>query len=145
MSKTMTHNLEISPEYFNAVVSGEKTFEIRKNGRDFKAGDKLHLTEVSDSFPPRKVTVEVTHILDNPEYLQKGYVAMGIKILAHWVIIHEDPWADPPEINVFCSHCTEDAPCSMYSDDDALDEQKLTDKMPICPYCGAKMVVTGDE
>ena len=29
----MTHDLKILPEYFTAVCSGEKTFEVRKDGR----------------------------------------------------------------------------------------------------------------
>ena len=35
----MIHELKILPEYFNAVISGEKTFEICKNDRPFHKGD----------------------------------------------------------------------------------------------------------
>ena len=35
--------LKILPEYFEAVKSGKKTFELRKNDRDFCVGDILIL------------------------------------------------------------------------------------------------------
>lgn len=41
----MRHNLKTWPEYFQAVIDGKKTFEIRKNDRDFKVGNELLLQE----------------------------------------------------------------------------------------------------
>lgn len=41
----MTHELKTWPEYFKEVKSGRKTFEVRKNDRDFCEGDILHLNE----------------------------------------------------------------------------------------------------
>jgi len=41
----MVHDLKTWPLYFAAVSSGKKTFEIRKNDRDFKVGDILILKE----------------------------------------------------------------------------------------------------
>lgn len=38
------HELKLDTEYFDDVKSGLKTFEIRKNDRDFKVGDVLALT-----------------------------------------------------------------------------------------------------
>lgn len=39
------HELKILPEYFKAQKAGKKNFEIRKNDRDYKVGDKLVLKE----------------------------------------------------------------------------------------------------
>lgn len=41
----MIHELKILHEYFEAVTSGRKQFEIRKNDRGFKVGDQLILCE----------------------------------------------------------------------------------------------------
>ncbi len=41
------HDLKILPGFFEAVVDGKKTFEIRINDRDFKEGDSVTLHEYS--------------------------------------------------------------------------------------------------
>lgn len=41
----MIHDLKIWPQFFDALASGTKTFEVRKNDRDFRAGDLLRLRE----------------------------------------------------------------------------------------------------
>ncbi|MEG0259568.1 MAG: DUF3850 domain-containing protein [Lysinibacillus sp.] len=41
-----THDLKILPEYLEAVVSGKKTFEIRKNDRDFQVGDRIFFERI---------------------------------------------------------------------------------------------------
>ncbi|EOA3423625.1 ASCH/PUA domain-containing protein [Enterococcus hirae] len=75
----MTHELKILPEYFEAVTSGRKQFEIRKNDRDYKVGDLLILREHDiwvDEFTGNSYKAEITYITD---YAQKdGYVVMGI-------------------------------------------------------------------
>jgi hypothetical protein len=39
------HDLKIWPRYFARVADGTKTFEVRKNDRDFQAGDSVRLHE----------------------------------------------------------------------------------------------------
>lgn len=75
----MIHELKIFPEYYNAVVSGLKTFEVRYNDRDFKVGDSLILKEYSGvSYTGRQTNVVVTYIVDDPSYCKEGYVIMSI-------------------------------------------------------------------
>lgn len=72
------HELKIAPEYFQAVESGVKPFEIRFNDRNYKVGDTLVLREWNGSKYTGKVLHrEITYLTD---YEQKeGYVVMGIK------------------------------------------------------------------
>jgi ASC-1-like (ASCH) protein len=75
----MKHNLKILPEYYQAVIDGSKTFEIRKNDRNFQVGDVLILNEFKERYSGRWVAVKVTYILKSKEYLPKNYVAMSIR------------------------------------------------------------------
>lgn len=75
------HHLKILPEYFDSVTNGEKTFEIRKNDRDFQIGDEVYLKEwtPSDGYTGGKALVRITYITD---YEQKeGYVVFAFFLL----------------------------------------------------------------
>jgi ASC-1-like (ASCH) protein len=41
----MNHTLKIEPPYFEAILEGRKTFEIRHNDRGYQAGDTVTLRE----------------------------------------------------------------------------------------------------
>lgn len=73
--------LKILPIYFEEVVNGNKTFELRKNDRDYKVGLKLVLREFeNNTFTGRIITKTVTYILKGGQYgLDKDYVILGIK------------------------------------------------------------------
>ncbi|BDR73357.1 hypothetical protein K144316041_23680 [Clostridium tetani] len=95
-----THELKIWPEYFKAVKNGTKTFELRKNDRDFKVGDILVLKEwkpgLIDStgleeivieeqgYTGRKIEKKISFILNGGQFitkgsgLRKGWVILGI-------------------------------------------------------------------
>ena len=77
------HYIKILPEYFKAIESGEKTFEVRLNDRNFQKGDILHLQERSyGEYTGRVIECEVTYILDNPNFCKEGYVIMAIKVIS---------------------------------------------------------------
>lgn len=52
----MTHDLKCWPEYFEPLLDGRKTFEIRKNDRPFAVGDTLYLKECNPNFSGRRLT-----------------------------------------------------------------------------------------
>lgn len=73
------HRLKILPEYFNPVRLGVKTFEIRKNDRDFQVGDTLMLKEYeANHFTGNMVRVIVTYITGYGQ--QNGYLVMAIEL-----------------------------------------------------------------
>lgn len=73
----MIHELKIKPEYFAAVVSGDKTFEIRNNAdRNFQVGDTLLLWEWDGGFTSQTVERSVSYITDFEQ--KPGYVVLGL-------------------------------------------------------------------
>jgi hypothetical protein len=78
------HFLKIWPIYFEAVVDGRKSFEIRQNDRGFQVGDDILLQEWSpeyESYIGREVRVVITYLLDFPAGLRDGFVCMSISKL----------------------------------------------------------------
>lgn len=105
-----THHLKLDKYYWDAVKSGDKPFEVRRNDRGFQKGDRLcfHKYDCSDdngghpccyegryiqtirNYETRtkeegesdKLFAEITYILTGGQYgIGPGYVVMGIKLL----------------------------------------------------------------
>ncbi|EAC8464725.1 DUF3850 domain-containing protein [Listeria monocytogenes] len=75
---TKLHELKTMSEYFAAVAEERKTFEIRKNDRDFKIDDYLLLKEFEETYTGWVALVKVIYITN---YEQKNdYVVLGIKL-----------------------------------------------------------------
>lgn len=78
-----THDLKTWPPYFDAVWSGAKPFEIRKNDRGYRVGDVLMLREWrpypdgSGDYTGREARRVVTYITDFAQ--QPGYVVLGMR------------------------------------------------------------------
>lgn len=75
------HDLKCWPVPFAAILDGSKTFEWRKNDRDYRVGDMLHLREwTSDGerYTGRTVDARVTYMLDGGFNIPDGYCIMGI-------------------------------------------------------------------
>lgn len=78
----MIHELKEQPNYFEDVISGRKTFEVRKADRPFKVGDLLALNEYNPDtkeYTNRCCVVYIDCILNDLKYCKEGYVVLGIK------------------------------------------------------------------
>lgn len=78
----MVHELKILPEYFEQVQNGNKTFELRKDDRNYDKFDYLYLREYWDGrYTGREEMKQVTYVLrDVEDYgLKKGFVILGMQ------------------------------------------------------------------
>ena len=80
----MQHRLKTLTKYFDAVCDGKKTFEVRKDDRDFQIGDTLVLEEYENGkYQYANCQVEIVYILGRNEdekiFVPEGYVILGIK------------------------------------------------------------------
>lgn len=85
--RTTVHHIKIQQEFADAIISGEKTFEVRKNDRGYQKGDLIRFHVVDEGYP---ITSPITsHLLNDKTYeityvlsgwgLREGYVALAIK------------------------------------------------------------------
>lgn len=76
----MEHELKTWPEFFKHIWSGEKTFELRKDDRGFRAGDILRLREWTkkNAYTGREVIAKATYILSGLG-LEDGWVVIAIR------------------------------------------------------------------
>lgn len=81
---TEIHELKVWPEFFNPARKGDKSFEYRKNDRNYNAGDILYLREWEPStkqYTGRSLKEIVTYILKEGMGLPEEYVIMSTKII----------------------------------------------------------------
>lgn len=83
------HKLKLDPRYYDDSAAGIKTFEIRKNDRDFKVGDILELREYVWSGLENRGAYTgavhwkvITYILDDEEYFRDGFVCLAVSPIA---------------------------------------------------------------
>ena len=77
-----THSLKIKSEHFSAVINKTKTAEVRYNDRNYQVGDILILNEIDSlgNFTGNNCVVIVTHVLDDNQYLQTGFVMLSFRM-----------------------------------------------------------------
>lgn len=79
----MTHKIRIEKSYADAVLSGDKTFEVRYDDRGYQKGDVIKFNVIEN------IGDEINHPLNDKEFeityvlrgwgLKDGYCAFGIK------------------------------------------------------------------
>lgn len=83
---TNGHRLKILDDFADAVVMGNKNFEIRKNDRGFQKGDVVvfNCIDKTGKTIPHGINgkiYEITYVL-NGWGIKNGYVVFGIKEIA---------------------------------------------------------------
>jgi len=87
------HELKCHSEYFQRICTGQKTFEIRKNDRDYQVGDILALREYDpktgwpDHGSVDQRRVKIVYMTSYAQ--QEGYVVLGIELLDEHRPLHE--------------------------------------------------------
>ena len=80
----MRHEIKIGQDFANAVLSGEKTFEIRRNDRGYQRGDAIVFHVVDRDWndlpehPLNAETYVITYVLSGWG-LRDGFCAFGIR------------------------------------------------------------------
>lgn len=83
------HELKILHKYLIDVSRGAKTFELRKNDRDYKTGDLIRFIDIREKGDMSVSTINdselyiITYVLKDVEKygLHKDYCILGIKKL----------------------------------------------------------------
>lgn len=84
----MLHELKIYENFADAIVCGDKTFEIRENDRGFQKGDRVKFMVLDRvysasvySHPLCEKVFEITYVI-NGWGLKNGFVVFGIREVA---------------------------------------------------------------
>lgn len=79
------HELKINPKFIQRILDGTKTFEIRKNDRDYQVGDTLIMRAYDEQigWPDHGVydTVVAKVVYFTTAYQQEGYCVLGIQVI----------------------------------------------------------------
>ena len=74
------HELKLQQPFFDDVFYNRKEFEVRKNDRDFKVGDRLKLIEFPFKDKQKYVLKDIKYILQGGVFgVENGYVILGLK------------------------------------------------------------------
>jgi len=87
-AQPIVHTLKTHPTAWDAVASGQKRFEVRKNDRFFQRGDIVRLRKCAPAGSglmyanpePEPLEFEIGWILQGPQYgLESGYVVFQLE------------------------------------------------------------------
>jgi hypothetical protein len=78
-----THTLKTWNDYFDDIAFGDKSFEVRKDDRNYEVGDTLILQRYNPNtkeYDGCEVSVKVKYILRGGSFgIEEGHVVMGIE------------------------------------------------------------------
>ena len=88
-AQRVTHDLKTWPAYWDAVQSGAKNFEVRRDDRGFQRGDIVRLHRYDPAYgagysskhlyPP--IEREIAYVLTGGQFgIEPGYVVLGLAV-----------------------------------------------------------------
>lgn len=84
------HKLKLKQPYFDDVFYGRKDFEVRKNDRNFKIGDKVKLIEFPFESRQKYIIKRIKYILKGGQHgIDKSYVVLGLQDITSEDILRE--------------------------------------------------------
>ena len=75
------HRIKLAPRYFNDVSLGLKPFEVRRNDRDYQAGDIAILQEWTPAtkYTGREIKRKITYVLHGGVFgIQEGFCVFAL-------------------------------------------------------------------
>jgi len=87
---SVNHELKLSRVYFKHVKSGKKTFEIRKNDRNYRLNDTIEFLETmfrfsemkwSEIYTSERFYAQITYVLNAVQGLHSDYCIFGINVI----------------------------------------------------------------
>jgi ParB family chromosome partitioning protein len=77
----MIHYIKCQVPYYEATMRGVKTFEYRKNDRQYEVGDRLHLleTDIEGHITGAYVECDVLYKFEGVFGLPSGWCIMAIR------------------------------------------------------------------
>jgi hypothetical protein len=82
--RPIMHELKVWPVYLDAILNGEKPFEIRRHDRDFRVGDVLRLREYDPEeggYGKRQSWQTVTYVMPGGRWgVSPDYCVMGLRM-----------------------------------------------------------------
>lgn len=88
------HHLKSIQPSFDEIISGDKRFELRKNDRDFKAGDVVWFNEynaIKKAYSGRAVECDIDYVLTDHAGLMEGYCIFTMKATRWTDLKHSEP------------------------------------------------------
>lgn len=99
------HEIKLQVGFADAILNGEKTFEIRKNDRGYQKGDQIRFTTVTSDDETGEL-YEAGHEIDDHLFevtyvmsgwgLREDFVAFGIRDIG---TVRYDELEDRPEVD----------------------------------------------
>lgn len=76
----IVHDVKCAAPFFDGVWSGDKTFEVRKDDRDYQTGDSInqHEWDAVDGYSGRVTGHDIGFVLRGYPHVQEGYAVFSL-------------------------------------------------------------------